>query len=166
MTLIMKLLEKLFPKYFSLIRQKAYHDGYYARVKQSTEQMKQIELFELQELVGKKVISISNEWDNPQIGVALRIELITQAQNPVLIIKDYLSNQEVMIMGKTYAYTPQRLQAVLKLNPFELCSLIYTYTSVFDKPKTGVRQQSDVIMSKLAQSGFFALDDTLLIEKV
>lgn len=157
--LIMKLLEKCFPKYFQTIREQAYSEGYWKRAKETNEQREQVELLELEQFLGKRVISVSNEWDNPQIGVALRIEFITQAKSPILIVQDFLSNQEVMIMGKTYLYTPQRLQAVLKLNPFEACSLIYTYTNEFDKPKSGHRDENEIIMQTLTARGFFAIEE-------
>jgi hypothetical protein len=69
--------------------------------------------------VGTPVICISNEWDDPVVGFVTHIEYITKAQNPVPVVMDYLSGREVMVMGAVYDFTDQRLDAFLKLAPYE-----------------------------------------------
>jgi len=116
---------------------------------------------ELEIMVGHRVIAISNEWENPLIGVATSIVEITQAKNPRLVIKDYLTGQELVPFGKVYIFTEQRLNAILTLDPFELCSLLYTnfyYDCTYEKKMRSHRDSADIIRSKLQKSGFFEIE--------
>jgi len=123
---------------------------------------------ELQLFVGKPVISISNEWDNPIIGEGLEIIEITKSKNPKLVIRDFLTGDEVFPMGgHIFIYTEQRFNAIMKLDPFELCSLLYSNTffdNTFEKVKSGKRDNKNVILQKLTDEGFFSLVDNMKSE--
>lgn len=77
--------------------------------------------------VGTPVICISNEWEDPVIGFVSHIEYITKARNPVPVVMDYLSGQELMVMGVVYDFTRQRLDAFLKLAPYERWVMVRRY---------------------------------------
>lgn len=121
---------------------------------------KQFKLFDMETLLGKPVISISNEWDNPIVGFVTNIEFLSKAQNPTFVIQDYVSNEKVIVMGITYGYTEQRFNALMKLDPFETCSLIYqnycsTSLNPFEKNKSGIRESKEMIIQKLKENGFY-----------
>lgn len=123
-----------------------------------SKERKRCKRLELEMMLGKPVISISNEWENPTVGVAVDIIEITLAKNPMLLVKDYLTGEVVMPMGWIAPFTQQRLDAFLKLTPFEACSIIYKVScgdSEFTKNKTGIRDDNEVILKKLSDSGFF-----------
>lgn len=116
------------------------------------------ERFELDMYIGKPVICISNEWTNPVIGFAICVEEITMANNPVLIVHDVLTDEDIMVLGHTYHYTHQRFEALSRLDPFEACSLIYrnsNWDTEFTKVKSGTFDGYDVIRQKLEEKGFF-----------
>lgn len=113
---------------------------------------------ELEMMIGKPVISISNEWNNPIIGFGKRIEFITRAKTPVLIIEDYVSGNDMMVLSVPFYFSEQRLFALSKLDPFEICSIIYknsAWMEPFEKVKSGVFEGYDVIINRLKQTDFF-----------
>lgn len=123
-----------------------------------SERKQEYSLLELGLLVGKPVIAISNEWDNPVVGFAKEITLVSKANNPYLVVHDYLTGQEVIPLGKVFFYTEQRFDAVMKLDPFELCSLLYTNSFSDRTFVKDIRQQRDSredLIQKLTESGFY-----------
>ena len=80
-------------------------------------------LFEMKELLGKKVITISNEWEDMMVGTVVRIDTITQAKQPILVIKDCFSGTEYMSFGQVYVFNVETLNALLKLTPYERWNL-------------------------------------------
>lgn len=123
-------------------------------------------LISMQQLVGKPVIVISNEWDNPIVGIASRIEFITLGKCPILIVKNYIDGIEYMTFGKVFAFSSQKLRAVFKLSPFELCSLIYyQYAHVeFNKDIRHELIDYETVLSKLTANGFFSQFDHSEVE--
>lgn len=126
-----------------------------------------IERAALEVLIGKPVIAVGNDWSNPVIGVGIEIQDISKANRPHLVIKDYLSGEEVMPFGAVMEYNDVRLEAVLKLTPAEITSLVYRYST----PQTNVNHDSikrdsrEVILQKLTDSGFFEKVATLSTEE-
>lgn len=113
---------------------------------------------ELEMMIGKPVISISNEWNNPIIGFGKRIDFITTAKMPVLIVEDYVSGKDMMLLSTPFYFSAQRLFALSKLDPFEICSIIYknsAWMEPFEKVKSGVFEGYDVIINRLKQTDFF-----------
>lgn len=122
------------------------------------EKRNQIEKIELEMYVGKPVIYVSNEWANPIIGFGKEVIEITKAKTPTLIVHDYISGEDRMILGKVYHYTEQRFNAFSKLTPFEACSLLYpqfNWNTTFNKVKSGNFDGYDVLRKKLEVTDFF-----------
>lgn len=67
----------------------------------------------------KPVIAIPDEWNNPIIGFVNAIE------GDRLRIHDYIRDMEIIVGYRTFIFTEQRFQLILKLDPFELCSILY-----------------------------------------
>ncbi len=161
---IFKILSKLFSQQISDFVKSSKED-FLAQREKSINQVKRIEL---EMLIGQPVISISNEWKNPIVGVAVRVIEITQSKTPMIVIKDYITGEEFMPMGWVAHFTHQRLSVALKLNPFELASLLYTnecYDTEFTKNKSGVRDSEEVVIQKLQEHGFFEFLEQNTIDK-
>lgn len=137
----------------------AYNIGVIAERKRSEESRADSDLITQQEFVGKPVISFSNEWENPIIGFCTEITFITKAQNPVLMVKDYLTGETLMVLGKTFIYTEERFNAVMKLSPWELLGIAFSYpwaeASNATRKKIGVTDTPVVVREKLEESGFY-----------
>ena len=127
------------------------------RIKREEEKNKCKEM-ELEMLIGKPVISISNEWCNPVIGFGKEVIYITKAKIPVLVIKNYLTGEENMSLSDPFYFTEQRFNALAKLDPFEICSIIYKNSTTyqpFEKKKSGIFDGYEVIKKTLEKNGFF-----------
>jgi hypothetical protein len=83
------------------------------------------ERWEVESFLGKPVIYFSNEVQAPLIGFGERLELITAAKQPVLVIKDYVTNEEMMGMGRVRHYTEQLFFAAFNVDPNTLIALLY-----------------------------------------
>lgn len=121
------------------------------------EERRRYELAELQTYVGKPVICFSNEVQAPTIGFGERIEFITRARNPVLIVSDYITYEEVMVLGQVRDYTDQLLQAAFTIDPNLLIALLYkNYGGVeIDKKPMGRMYSLGQAMNILQSRGFF-----------
>lgn len=117
-------------------------------------------------LVGKPVIAVGNDWSNPVIGMGIAVQGVSKSNRPHLVIKDYLSGKEVMPFGSVMEYNETRLEAILKLTPSEITSLVYRHSTpqtVPDDQKNN-RDSREVIIQKLTDSGFFETVATLNTE--
>lgn len=122
------------------------------------DQKNKCKYLELSMFIDKPIIAISNEWANPVIGIGKEIIYISKANTPVLVIHDYLTNEDKMIFSEVFYFTEQRFNAFSKLDPFEICSIIYKNSTThqpFEKNKSGVFEGYDVIKEKLINSGFY-----------
>ncbi len=155
--LIWKIVKKLFSSKF----QKEFQSFYFEKIEQyrneRIESDRNIRTTELSMFINKPVICISNEWETPVIGFATSIGFISKANDPVLIVHNYLDNQEAMILGSTFYYNTQRFDALFKLDPFELCSFIYgRYTEqVFEKEIREKLLTKEEVKQLLEQNGFY-----------
>lgn len=166
MNILFSVFKKVFAKQFeeiisseqNAIASKAKKEGIQEEREYRANQKSECLYAELELMIGKPVISISNEWSNPIIGFGKEIQFITQAKTPVLIIEDYVSGESKLVLSVPFYFSEQRFNAFSKLDPFELCSIIYknsAWMEPFDKVKSGVFEGYDVIREKLVKSGFF-----------
>lgn len=109
---------------------------------------------EVEMMVGKPVIYISNEWSDPVVGFG--VGTLDIGSSCALIVKDYISGKELTVMSTAHAYSETLLNAVLKLNPFEAASLLYrNHDWSYEHPKYGQYNGVEYIKNKLDTSGFF-----------
>lgn len=116
-----------------------------------------IERAALEVLIGKPVIAVGNDWSNPVIGVGIAIQDVSKAKRPHLVIKDYISGEEVMPFGAVMEYNETRFEALMKLTPAEITSLVYRHSTpqaVRDYQKEQ-RDSREIILQKLTTNGFF-----------
>lgn len=156
--LLFSFIQKFFAKEINGLKNESYNKGYDSRMAQTLKDKENSIVFEMQEMLGKPVICVSNEWENPVIGFAQEIIYITKSEQPMLVIKDYLTMTENMSFGKVFSYTEQRFIALFKLDPFERCSLIYTNfynEEEFSKNKIGQTNTLEEVQSILTKNGFY-----------
>lgn len=111
--------------------------------------------------LGKPCIYVSNEWEDMLVGFVTSVDT-SRPGSAVTTIKDYVHDQELVIMGSPLAYTEQRLFALLKLNPFERASIVYARNYAeqeFDKPKAEEILDPTEVLQMLHHHGFWGKVD-------
>lgn len=144
-------------KFIERIRSKAFQQGQEKARRSFEEHRLATQRQDMERFVGMPVILITNEWENPVIGVGQSVESFGENQLFLLWIKDYLTGDLVTGTGPLMAYTPQRLNAILSLDPFQLWSLtgqLDQCCTEYDKAHSGERWTEDEILETLHISGF------------
>lgn len=128
----MKFLQRFFSKEIQAIENEASNKAINDYIAERENVRNMVEESRLQALLGGAVIAISNEHANPCIGIAVSIEYVSQARNPVLVIKDFIRGHEVLTFGKVFKFSKELLDAFLKLTPQERSLIIYQTTATVD----------------------------------
>lgn len=106
--------------------------------------------------LNKKVIVVSNEWENPVIGKVKEIQYVSLAKVPTFVVHDYITGEECLVFGKVFHYTDQKFEAIMKLTPFELCSLLYSdIETEYIKSKKEERKTKEELKEILIKNGFY-----------
>jgi hypothetical protein len=102
-------------------------------------------VIELEMKLGKLVIYVSNKMENVKVGVAKSITYITKAKNPILIVEDIITKQEVMVLGIIFDYSEQKFNGLNKLDTNERIAILYkNFTSEYvDKTATQTEECID-----------------------
>lgn len=101
-----------------------YLDGISAERRRQNDTRDKIEMDILHSMLGKPVIGIGNEWENPLIGTMVDIDYITKAHRPVPVIHNVLTGETHITLCKITPFTMQRFTALMKLTPYERWCLI------------------------------------------
>lgn len=120
------------------------------------EQRNAIEVFRLNQFIGKPVIVVSNEWERPMIGVGVKIDYITKAMCPILVVKSYIDNQEYLVFGKLFTYSDLLFSAMYCLTPNQI--LLMTTEGKMGVPftySTGPLPTHCETVVKLNENGFY-----------
>lgn len=80
--------------------------------------------------IGKPIIALSNEWNEPIVGELLRIEDFGNGSFGY-VYKNYITGKESFTMVNPLAFSEQKLNILGKLNPDEYCCLFYEGVSYF-----------------------------------
>lgn len=118
--------------------------------------------FEMDALTAGPVICVSNEHDNIVVGFIERIESICLSNEPLAIVKDYVSGKTLAIMGSIFGYTEDRFNALADMSPSQRVTVIYhsAYSredKVFNNLTTAeedILTREEVII-KLRENGFY-----------
>lgn len=115
--------------------------------------------FRAQELawhLNKPVIVVPNEWANPVVGFGKTI--VPVGRSNVLVVENYITQEEVWCGGVRLDFSKQRLDICLTLDPYQLWA-ITAHNAVgfedFNKPKSGERWSKERILAALESNGFF-----------
>lgn len=75
-------------------------------------------------MIGKPIISVSNQWENPVIGIVIGVAYLTRGDQPVAKVYNFLTDRVVLCAIPLIPCTKSNLDAVLLLNPFQCWNLI------------------------------------------
>ena len=79
----------------------------------------------LQQYIGKAVMYFPNEISNPVIGIGKEIVYITKANQPCLVVKDYISNQDMSFFGSPIFYHPMTLRSIMELDDHSRIAILH-----------------------------------------
>jgi hypothetical protein len=95
----------------------------------------EIQILCIETNVGKPFISVTNEWDNPMIGIVLDVEFVTAGLFPIAKVYDFVTNK-VLLRGNTrIPFNRYNLEAILRLDPYQRWNLVTKSELPSDKPK-------------------------------
>jgi len=121
----------------------------------TTKEISQAKLKELQTYIDKPVICIPNEIDNPVVGIATRINNYNSNCH-ILVVHDYITNQEKIVFSKTFPYTEDLLNNIYNNDIELILELIYGKTNIEDiDTKLQVEYSLKDIKRILKDNGFY-----------
>lgn len=162
--MLKKLLETFFPDILEGLEKEAFQKGKRQAEKEQRENREFIQVLELEYHLNKPVMAFSNEFEDPVVGITLRVDLITQGRSPVLVVHDYVSNKEVTIMGVVTAYHEEFLEKLLAIDPCVRLALLYrtSYNNPYPSTVEKYNRYGEVTLStyeeikeKLSANGFY-----------
>lgn len=105
--------------------------------------------------LGQCCIFVPNEWEDPVVG---RVEHIDVTRGVLCHVFDYVRNEPQVFIGFPMHYNEQRLNALLKLDPFERYSLChasaYSASPIIKPINTTVLSTAE-ILQRLRDNGFY-----------
>ena len=151
-----RFIELVAPDIIKSIRSESYNKGYNDSANDRNKQRNSDKLFEMKELVGKKVITFSNEWEDMVVATVIGIDLITQAKQPILRIKDCFTGFEYLTFGQVYEFNEDLLNGLLMLTPYERWNIKVPHAQVsWDKPHLKTQISSPIsFRDKLREVNF------------
>lgn len=153
---LMEILQRLLPSVFKAIHDRGVEEGRRLGHRQALDRHQEIRRQELADQVGRPVIVVPNEWDNPVIGFGHSIMEVGSSQ--VLVVEDYLTMEQVWCGGVRMDFSEQRLEVALTLDPYQLWAITAHNCGGhedFHKPRSGQRWGRQRIMDTLEKNGFF-----------
>lgn len=132
---------------FSKLYRQGKLDGSIEKSKEIYEEQKQLRQanweIEANTFIGKKVITISNNWDDPVVGVCVAYDDFGKGwpQRPLPKIKDALTGEYGWCGGIIMLYSENRLQTLLSMDPFTRWGLLSNNGRCFDDdaPRTRLK---------------------------
>lgn len=106
------------------------------KAKLKIEENKKIKWFSIEQQVGKLVICVSNEVQNPIVGYGKEIIFIGNDDTPFLVVQDIVNNCEIIPFGKVFTYTEQKFHALNSLEANERIAIIYNQYEEFEINKS------------------------------
>lgn len=157
--MIVEFFKKLFPKVFKQIENENQNIGYERKAEETANNYRVTQEFVYKQYVGQPVVFFQNEIDDPVVGFALRVEHMTLAKQPTLIVKNYVDNQEVFFFGEPFIYDPVFFEEMMKMDRSCLLAIIYRNAHAIEKFRKDTETASkimdyDEIYSKLKANGF------------
>lgn len=143
-----------------------FYNGRSALDNERKEENKRMKRFEIDEIARMgPVIVLSNEWENPIIAKVLSVHDDRYGIGFDIEFYDYLTDSKCYGSNTLIPFTMQKITALSKLNPDEICSLYfegrYTFHEIYKKKdspyreKNVVRTDLDDWISRLEVNGFF-----------
>jgi hypothetical protein len=118
----------------------------------------------LNDLIGKPVIAITGQYDDPLIGFVVGVTLFTEDKIPYPVISNYVTLQSQAVFGRIWPWSQELQDTLFKLSPEERWTLFNSADSISKlsmplnetvKEQPSLSQQE--IMAKLEDNGFYHL---------
>ena len=161
--MIQKLLRLLFRGTIESIEKQSRIKGQDEERNRRLEDRKYVDTLLLENFIDKPVMCFSNEFSDPVVGFGKKIISITQAEQPMLVIKNYLTGEEVFCFGQLFHYHEELFKQMMTMDRKALLALVYhvthcdSYVSFSDKEtktKNSMKTYEE-IRSELERSGFY-----------
>jgi len=95
---------------------------------------------ELESQIGKLVICISNQYENPRVCVGIEVVNITKSKIPVLSVFDIVRKEKTVPLGIIFDYSEQKFDALNQMDPNARIALFFNRLSsniISKKPEIG-----------------------------
>ena len=96
---------------------------------------KQSQVFKIEDLMDKPVITVSNQWEDMGLGVVCDIEYITKAQNPVPVVKFFETGEKKICLSKIMPWSYELMTALYTLTPYQRWAILTGDWSYMNKPE-------------------------------
>jgi len=141
--MLRKIIEKLFPRLVEQI----FNEGHtYASQQNDVHRREQYRIdwdTKMADFINKPVIVIGNEWSSPLVGTVVGYENFGKPdQEPLPVIKDALTGQEVISFGIVMIFEKVRLKALIEMGPEVSYGLLSFWNRRHLSP-TFTRQEED-----------------------
>lgn len=121
--MLFKLFSKIFANQIQTYTEEKVRDALIQERKNRMENEESFRQVEAEYYVGKPIIALSNEWNEPIVGELLRVEGLKRGV--IYVYKNYITNEEAYTLVSPMAFSEQKLKVIGKLNPDEICCLLY-----------------------------------------
>jgi hypothetical protein len=147
--------------------------AYAAHETKATQRREEIQKFEIENAMGKKIIYCSNEWTDPDFGTVVGVEYFTKDNNLILKCKNALFGVQghnvedffYVMLGTYFMADELMTNAILKLNPFERWNLrtgtSVTVSNMWGKwyPEKKQLTHPSTLENNLRKAGFMLPDE-------
>lgn len=114
----------------------------------------------IRSLIGKPVLVVSNNWEDPVIGQVIGVEFITAANEPVPVVFDYIRQEKFICFGHVQPCTREKLPMFISMTPSQRWYMMADRAS-FSKfeptENTPPLLTEHEIIEKLGKTGFMNL---------
>lgn len=166
--MIKKILLKLLSKDIEKMTTVAFNNGQMTEKMQDRQNRAKFARIAIEDMIGKPVIILVNEWSNPVVGELIAAHFKNEDSiHPLYEVQNYITGEATCSLCAPLAFSMQKLQALGKMDPDEMVALFhegkdrfYTYHK---HPTYGKNPEElenfytnfDDWMEKLTKNGFF-----------
>lgn len=145
--MIIKILNLLFPRTMASLEKSATLKGEARGRDNYVREKLEMENFEVERYAKcGPVIILSNEWQNPIVGKIVDVvDSPFDSKKRIAIVKDYITGEVVECYNTMMPFTMQKLKAIGKMTPDELCSFFfegrYSWNEIYKKQDSALTQE-------------------------
>lgn len=159
-TMIKKILLNWLKNDINKLTTDAFNKGKTSQKLIDTQRRAEFSRIESDEMLGKPVIILVNEWTNPVVGELVGCHYKDEnSYAPLYEVYNYLTNENSFSLSKPMAFSVQKLHALGKMNPDEIVALFYEGKDRFYTYRKNREENFytsfDDWMEKLSANGFF-----------
>lgn len=151
--MLFELIKKLFPKIYQAIFNSGVSHGVIKERTRYLDDRQKIHLIAQEQWIDKKVIIISNEWEDPFVGTVVGLEDF-ERNEAHLIVRDAVSKKEFISFGKVVPFDVANLSALVGMSPWVRWEILTGQKLDKSVPENSCLKTFNQFMDELLQSGF------------